>query len=52
MGRRSNFYDVFIDGKRYSTTADIFEKIQPNTRIRAEIGAGSGYIFQVHRLEN
>lgn len=51
-GRRSQYYHVYVDGKRYSTTADVYETLELNTRIRAEVGGGSGTIFKAERLSD
>lgn len=43
--RSSSEYFVVIDGKRFRSTFEAFEHIQPNRRVRVEIGAGSGVIL-------
>jgi hypothetical protein len=48
--RSGRSYHVFIDGHHHPTTADVFYEIDKDKRIRAEVGAGSGYIFHVERL--
>ena len=50
-GRRmSDKYYVEINGRRFPTTADIYDWIDPQSRIHAEVGRGSGNIFQAAKL--
>jgi hypothetical protein len=37
---------VFVSGRRYEVTYDVFTRLRPGVAIRAEIGAGSGTLLR------
>jgi hypothetical protein len=43
--RYGNYYYVEIEGRRFPTTADIYDQIQPLSRVHAMVGHGTGNIF-------
>ena len=43
--RYGKYYYVEIEGRRFSTTADVYAQIQPLSRVHATIGHGTGNIF-------
>ena len=45
--RHTAKYYVDIDGRRFATTADIFDQIDPKSRVRVMVGHASGTIFEV-----
>jgi len=45
--RHTAKYYVDIDGRRFAATADIFDQIDPRSRVRVMVGHASGTIFEV-----
>ena len=45
--RHTTKYYVDIDGRRFAATADIFDQIDPRSRVRVLVGRASGTIFEV-----
>ncbi|HEY2137728.1 MAG TPA: hypothetical protein VGH49_17720 [Xanthobacteraceae bacterium] len=44
--RRPVHYSIFIDGRDFATTAEVYDLVHRGQRIRAEIGAGSHTILR------
>ncbi len=45
--RRAAKYYVDINGHSFAATADVFEQIDPQSRVRAMVGRASGTIFEL-----
>lgn len=49
-GRKNDRHQLFIDGRKYHATRDVYEHAREGDRVRLSIGAGTGTVFKLEAL--